>query len=188
MFLSRSLLYTHSFLHQYFIITSLFPQQGQSLNPYDTGTGRYQRAVSFWNDIAYRSEDRALLRPGGQEERKKNDNPLVGKGKRSFQEVAKGKEDDNKGTKSVLTCYYCHQPGHIRPQCPERAAKRIKIPEAKPGNKGKADKKQKGMFACVSFLSSPQGKCRDTSVDSDADDLSFDHFYQIDSAEQAVLA
>jgi len=152
------------------------------LHPQNNGTGRYQRAVSFLGYITYRSEDRFSFR-SGQEERENSGSSFGGKGKRSFQEVEQRKDSEMKGTSTfVPTCYQCHEKGHLRPNCPTGKVNRAK-PEAKPDYKGKADKKKQGMFACVSYLSAPLDKCNDASIDTD--DLSFDHFYQIDSAEQA---
>lgn len=65
----------------------------QRLHPLDAGTGRYQRAVSFINDIAYRSEDRVLMRSGSQDDRNKNDGSFVGKGKSAlFKRSEKGRK------------------------------------------------------------------------------------------------
>ena len=49
--------------------------------------------------------------------------------------------------------------------------------------KARPIRKIRACFLVYRFLSVPQGKCKDTSVDTDANDLSFDHYYQIDSAD-----
>ncbi|KAG0337630.1 hypothetical protein BG005_004010, partial [Podila minutissima] len=35
----------------------------QRLHPHDSGTGKYQRAVPFLNNLAYHSKDVAAMRP-----------------------------------------------------------------------------------------------------------------------------
>ncbi|KAF9083509.1 hypothetical protein BGX29_003101, partial [Mortierella sp. GBA35] len=77
----------------------------QRLHPQDTGTGRYQRAVSFWTDIAYSSEVIASQRSKNQQDGRKDVSLSASENvvkKRSYQDSGKAKQDDNTGTGSFV--------------------------------------------------------------------------------------